>query len=143
MAANKAWPLEASEEDEIRRVGTDKGPPECFLSSVAHASELAIQYLVRKEASTAEGSEVSEGSSLPSCAPAPVLASASSSAQSLLHQRIRSAGHRAKPRTRLLLDLSFPQPAVSALLHRSTGRQRFTKNDMNFNHINTFATSPG
>jgi hypothetical protein len=38
------------EENEIRQIGSDKGPPECFLSSVAHAPELAIGYLLRKEA---------------------------------------------------------------------------------------------
>ena len=38
------------EEDEIREIGTAKGKPEHFLLSVAFAPELAIKYLVRKEA---------------------------------------------------------------------------------------------
>ncbi len=38
------------EEEEILRIGTDKGRPEHFLLSVAFAPELAIGYLIRKEA---------------------------------------------------------------------------------------------
>jgi hypothetical protein len=38
------------EEDELASIGTDRGPARHFLHSVAHADELAIQYLVRKEA---------------------------------------------------------------------------------------------